>query len=142
MLRRTKEAVAADLPAKQEQVLELELEPAHRKIYQRHLQRERQKILGLIDDLDKNRFAIFRSLTLLRQLSMDPFLIDPSNAGVPSTKLNVLMELLTDVIAEGHRTLIFSQFTGFLAKVRERLDEDEASGTATSTAAPGTARRA
>ena len=52
MLRRTKEQVAADLPAKQEQVLEVELHPRHRKLYQTHLQRERQKVLGLIDDLD------------------------------------------------------------------------------------------
>ena len=71
MLRRTKEQVVKDLPAKQEQVIELELNPKHRKVYQMHLQRERQKVLGLIDDLKKNRFAIFRSLTLLRQLSLD-----------------------------------------------------------------------
>ncbi len=123
MLRRTKDQVAVDLPAKQEQVLELELEPGHRKIYQRHLQRERQKILGLLGDLEKNRFAIFRSLMLLRQASIDPYLVDPANAKVASTKLTVLMELLEDVIAEGHRTLVFSQFTGFLARVRNRLDE-------------------
>ncbi len=48
--RRTKELVAADLPAKQEQVLDVELHPRHRKIYQTHLQRERQKVLGLIGD--------------------------------------------------------------------------------------------
>ena len=51
MLRRTKEQVVADLPDKQEQVIELELNPQHRKVYQTHLQRERQKVLGLIDDL-------------------------------------------------------------------------------------------
>ena len=76
MLRRTKEQVAPDLPAKQEQVLEVELHPRHRKIYDTHLQRERQKILGLLDDVDKNRFTILRSLTLLRQLSLDPGLVD------------------------------------------------------------------
>jgi SNF2 family DNA or RNA helicase len=124
MLRRTKEQVATDLPPKQEQVLELELEPGHRKVYQRQLQRERQKILGLLGDLDKNRFEILRSLMVLRQASIDPFLIDPANAKVGSTKLTVLMELLQDVVSEGHRTLIFSQFTGFLARVRERLDSE------------------
>ena len=64
--------MAADLPAKQEQVLEVELDPQHRRIYQRHLQRERQKVLGLIDDVDSNRFTILRSLTLLRQLACTP----------------------------------------------------------------------
>ncbi len=123
MLRRTKENVALDLPPKQEQVLELELEAGHRKVYQRHLQRERQKVLGLLGDMEKNRFAIFRSLTLLRQASIDPYLIDPANAKIGSTKLNVLMDLLDDIVAEGHRTVIFSQFTSFLGRVRDRLDE-------------------
>ena len=124
MLRRTKEQVAADLPAKQEQVLEVELAPAHRRVYQRYLQRERQKIMGLLDDMDGNRFAIFRSLTLLRQASIDPALVDPTLADVESTKMSVLLELLDDVISGGHRTLIFSQFTGFLHRVRDRLDAD------------------
>ena len=70
IMRRTKEQVAADLPAKQEQVLEVELDPRHRQIYQTHLQRERQKVLGLLDDVDRNRFTILRSLTLLRQLTL------------------------------------------------------------------------
>ena len=123
MLRRTKEQVAADLPAKQEQVLELALNPRHQKIYQTHLQRERKKVLGLVADLDKNRFTIFRSLTLLRQLSLDASLVDEKYAGVPSTILDALLEQLDDVVAEGHRVLVFSQFTSFLAKVRARLDE-------------------
>ncbi len=77
VLRRTEEQVATELPAKQEQVLEVELEPRHRKSYDTQLQRERQKVLGLIDDMNKNRFTIFRSLTLLRQLSLDATLNRP-----------------------------------------------------------------
>jgi superfamily II DNA or RNA helicase len=123
MLRRTKEQVASDLPDKQEQVIELELNPRHRKIYQTHLQRERQKVLGLLGDLAKNRFEIFRSLTLLRQASLDVALIDPKYAGIPSTKLDAMMELVQDVVGEGHRTLIFSQFTRFLSAARDRLTE-------------------
>ena len=122
MLRRTKDEVARDLPAKQEQVLELELHPKHRKVYETHLQRERQKVLGLIDDLGANRFEIFRSLTMLRQLSLDASLYDDKYEGIPSTKLDALLELLGDTVAEGHRTLIFSQFTQYLGKARDRLD--------------------
>ena len=124
MMRRTKEQVIHDLPPKQEQILEVVLNPRHQKVYQTHLQRERQKILGLIEDVNKNRFTIFQSLTLLRQLSLDPSLIDPSLSGVRSSKLDVLFEQLEDLVAEGHRALIFSQFTGFLGKVRERLVEE------------------
>jgi superfamily II DNA or RNA helicase len=120
--RRTKEQVAADLPAKQEQVLELELHPRHRAIYQRHLQRERQKVLGLIGDLNRNRFTILRSLTLLRQLSLHAGLIEDDHSDVPSVKIDALLEQLADVTGSGHRALVFSQFTGFLSAVRHRLD--------------------
>ena len=125
MMRRTKDQVIKDLPPKQEQILEVVLNPRHQKVYQTHLQRERQKILGLIEDVNKNRFTIFQSLTLLRQLSLDASLVDPSLAGVRSSKLDVLFEQLEDLVAEGHRALIFSQFTGFLGKVRERLVEEK-----------------
>ena len=123
MLRRTKDAVAADLPPKQEQVLMVDLHPRHRAIYDRHLSRERQRILGLLEDLDGNRFAVLKALTTLRQLALDPALVDDTYLGVaPSAKVTTLVELLTEVIAEGHRALVFSQFTGFLAVVRTALD--------------------
>jgi superfamily II DNA or RNA helicase len=120
--RRTKEQVAADLPAKQEQVLEVELHPQHRKVYQTRLQRERQKVLGLIGDMNSNRFTIFRSLTLLRQLSLHAGLVDQAHSSLASAKLDALLEKLGEVTGGGHRALVFSQFTGFLGKVRDRLE--------------------
>ncbi|MCX7522560.1 DEAD/DEAH box helicase [Microbacterium sp. STN6] len=124
MLRRTKQLVAPELPEKQEQVLQIELSPKHRKLYDTVLQRERQKLLGLIDDLDRNRFIVFRSLTLLRMLSLDATLVDAeAYAGIASSKLDALFDQLEDVLAEGHRALIFSQFTSFLGKVAARLEE-------------------
>jgi superfamily II DNA or RNA helicase len=124
LLRRTKEQVAKDLPAKQEQVLEVELHPKHRRLYQTHLQRERQKVLGLIGDMNANRFTILRSLTLLRQLSLHPALVDTAHGDIPSAKIDVLTEQLGDVIAGGHRALVFSQFTGFLSHVKHRLTSE------------------
>ncbi len=122
LLRRTKEAVAPELPDKQEQVLHVELAPAHRHLYDTVLQRERQKLFGLIDDLDRNRFIVFRSLTLLRLLSLDATLIDEAHSGVPSSKLDVLVEQLGEVVSEGHRSLVFSQFTSYLEKAAARLE--------------------
>ncbi|WP_454048945.1 DEAD/DEAH box helicase [Cellulomonas sp. Marseille-Q8402] len=122
LLRRTKDLVAADLPEKQEQTLTVELAPAHRDVYDLYLQRERQKLLGLIEDLDRQRFIVYRSLTLLRMLALDASLIDPAHAGIPSAKLDALLEQLDDVAAEGHRALVFSQFTSYLARAAERLD--------------------
>ena len=60
MLRRTKELVASDLPPKQEQVSHVELVPKHRRLYDQVLQRERKKVLGLLQNMDENRFVIFR----------------------------------------------------------------------------------
>jgi SNF2 family DNA or RNA helicase len=122
MLRRTKALVAPELPAKQEQELRIELSPAHQELYDTFLQRERQKLMGLIDDIDRNRIIFFRSLTLLRMLSLDPSLIDEKYAGIGSSKLDALLEQLEDVVAEGHRALVFSQFTSFLGKAAARLD--------------------
>uniref|UniRef100_UPI0013E3F89C DEAD/DEAH box helicase n=1 Tax=Microbacterium sp. CPCC 204701 TaxID=2493084 RepID=UPI0013E3F89C len=123
VLRRTKELVAADLPEKQEQEVRVELGAAHRALYDTVLQRERQKVLGLLDDLDRNRFIVFRSLTLLRMLSLAPELVDPAHAHIPPSKLTALFEQLDEALAEGHRVLVFSQFTSFLGLVSARLAE-------------------
>ncbi len=122
MMRRTKEVVAADLPEKQEQELHVELDPKHRTIYDTFLQRERQKLLGLLEDFDRNKIAVFRSLTLLRMLSLDASLLDEKYSAVPSRKIEVLFEHLEDVVAEGHKALVFSQFTSFLKKVAAQLE--------------------
>jgi SNF2 family DNA or RNA helicase len=124
MLRRTKEAVASELPPKQEQVIEVALSPRHRRIYDRVLAHERQRILGLLDDAQRNRIAILRSLTRMRRLCLDPVLDDPAHAGIGSAKVDALLELLGPVLSEGHQALVFSQFTGYLATVRSRLDAE------------------
>lgn len=121
LIRRTKDLVAPDLPERQEQVLSVELAPAHRHRYDTVLQRERQKILGLLPDLDRQRFIVFRSLTMLRMLSLAPGLIDEDDAGIASRKLEELAERLLELRAEGHRALVFSQFTSFLTLAADRL---------------------
>ncbi|WP_431711198.1 SNF2-related protein [Glutamicibacter uratoxydans] len=123
MLRRTKESVVLDLPAKQEQQVLVSLNDEHRHVYDTHLNRERQKILNLVEDMDRNRFTIFQSLTHLRMLALDPRLVDPALGHIPSSKLDALFEQLEDVISEGHRALIFSQFTSFLKVFAEQLTE-------------------
>lgn len=124
LLRRTKDVVASDLPPKQEQEIAVPLGPAHQELYDRVLQRERQKVLGLLDDLDRQRFIVFRSLTLLRMLALAPGLVDERDAHLGSAKLDVLLERLVEVAAEGHRALVFSQFTSFLDLAAQRLDAE------------------
>jgi superfamily II DNA or RNA helicase len=119
--RRTKELVAPELPAKQEQVLDIELAPRHRALYNKRLQRERQKVLGLLDDMARNRFTILKSLTVLRQMALHPGLVDPAHDTLACAKIDALAEHLHDVADGGHRALVFSQFTRFLGRVRDRL---------------------
>ncbi|MBW9214009.1 DEAD/DEAH box helicase [Mumia sp. zg.B53] len=131
LLRRTKDLVAADLPPKQEQVLEVTLSARHRKVYDTHLQRERQRILGLLEEagddevaLRRHRMTIFAALTKLRQLSLDPGLVDPSYDVIGSAKVELLVEHVLELAAEGHRALVFSQFTTFLRRVQARLERE------------------
>jgi SNF2 family DNA or RNA helicase len=72
--------------------------------------------------MNGNRFEILRSLTLLRQAALDVSLVDPTQVGVPSTKLDALDEMLAEVVADGHRVLVFSQFTRFLTRARQRAE--------------------
>ena len=157
LLRRTKEQVAADLPAKTEQVLAVELGAKHRKAYDQRLARERQRILGLLEeDTAQSRFIALKALTTLRQMALDPALVDGDGGndgagrtaargakGVkdkaaatppegqrrsgrrpsPSAKVEVLLEHLGSIVSEGHRALIFSQFTRYLSGVREHLED-------------------
>lgn len=121
MLRRTKETVAAELPPKQEQVLTLSLHPEHRLIYDRRLQRERQKVLGLVEDMGANRFQVLAALNHLRQLALDAELV--GEAPVPSAKLETLAQMLPEITGEGHKVLVLSQFTRFLSKAHRTVEE-------------------
>ncbi len=124
LLRRTKAAVATELPEKQEQVIPVELSAPHRRLYDRHLTKERQRILRLVGDLNRNRFTILTALTMLRQLALAPRLVEASYPA-QSAKIDTLVELLQELISEGHRALVFSQFTGFLALVKARLTSEK-----------------
>jgi SNF2 family DNA or RNA helicase len=79
-------------------------------------------VLGLLGEWEKNRFQIFRSLTLLRQLSLHAGLVDESKVDVGSAKIDFLVDQLPELVAEGHSALVFSQFTGFLGILRTHLD--------------------
>ncbi|HLT68029.1 MAG TPA: SNF2-related protein [Microbacterium sp.] len=120
LLRRTKEQVAPELPPKTVQVLEVPLHPTHMRAYERRFRREQQKLLGLLDDVNKNQIQILASLTRLRREALDPAFGDAADLpGVTSAKLTALAELLDEITADGHRALVFSQFTDFLGRAAE-----------------------
>lgn len=121
VLRRTKEQVAPDLPDKIESVIEVELGEEHRRLYDQYLTRERSRLLGLLDDLDANRMDVLASLTRLRQLALDPALVDPRHDSVGSAKVELLADQLDQILPSGHQVLVFSQFTRFLTRIRDAL---------------------
>src|SRR5690625_3991668 len=89
------------------------------------LTREGKNALNRVADMDYTRMSIIRSLTLMPMLALDPSSVDDEYAHVPSSKLNELMDRLSEILPEGHRVLIFSQFTSFLARLGTQLDERE-----------------
>ena len=125
MLRRLKKDVAADLPAKLEQVSFCELTPEQRGVYQQVIEASRKEVLEAVgaQGLAKSRMVVLTALLRLRQVCCDLRLlkldnVKPANA---SGKLDLFGELLEEVIDGGHRVLVFSQFVGMLTLLKERL---------------------
>jgi superfamily II DNA or RNA helicase len=125
ILRRTKEQVARELPPKSEQTIFCELETAQRKLYNELRAHYRNSLLGMVasQGLAKSKIQVLEALLRLRQAACHPGLIDPKRKGDASAKLDMLIERLGEVVAEGHKALVFSQFTSLLALVRERLSD-------------------
>jgi SNF2 family DNA or RNA helicase len=124
ILRRTKEQVAPELPGRTEQTLQCELEGVQRKHYDELRAHYRQTLLAKIarDGVNKSKMQILEALLRLRQAACHSGLIDPARAAEPSAKFDVLLPRLAEVIDEGHKALVFSQFTSLLALLRPRLE--------------------
>ncbi|MEI8053580.1 MAG: SNF2-related protein [Bacteroidota bacterium] len=125
ILRRTKEQVAKDLPEKTETILFCEMEQEQRSIYEAYRNSYRDKILGAIDQqgIDKSQLTILQGLMKLRQICDSPAILNeeekfPNN----SIKLDELAREISENIGQ-HKALIFSQFLGMLALIKEKLKE-------------------
>jgi len=122
LLRRTKQEVARELPARTEIQVPIALSPDEHKLYEDArlaAVAELSKMKGVRDE--QRRFQVLAALTRLRLLASHPKLYDPESP-VASSKLRRVVELLEELRAEGHRALVFSQFTSHLALVREELE--------------------
>ncbi|HVX14302.1 MAG TPA: DEAD/DEAH box helicase [Pirellulales bacterium] len=125
ILRRTKEQVLSELPEKTEQTLYCELEPRQRKLYD-ELRNHYRDALGkriAKDGMNKAKIHVLEALLRLRQAACHPGLLDKAKAAQPSAKLETLLVQLDEVLQEGHKALVFSQFTSLLALVRKQLDK-------------------
>ncbi|MBE6420343.1 MAG: DEAD/DEAH box helicase [Akkermansiaceae bacterium] len=126
LLRRTKQQVAKDLPPRTEEEVYAKMEGVQRQLYKAELRRIQKALLGMDSDesVKKNSFAILQGLMRLRQICCHPGLVDKKYVGEDSAKLNALFYLLDQLRDEGHKVLVFSQFTTMLDIIRARLEAD------------------
>lgn len=127
ILRRTKEQVAKDLPEKIETILFCEMEDEQRKIYDAYRNDFRDKILGTIEEqgIQKSQLTILQGLMKLRQICDSPAILNETEKFENhSIKLDELTREITENISN-HKALVFSQFLGMLALIREKLKELE-----------------
>ena len=124
LLRRTKEQVLKELPDKTEQTLYCEMEEKQRRLYDELRDHYRASLAKKIktEGIGKSKIQVLEALLRLRQAACHPALIDKSKSDIPSAKLETLLEQLGEVLAEGHKALVFSQFTSLLALVKKELD--------------------
>jgi SNF2 family DNA or RNA helicase len=127
MLRRSKQAVATELPPKTEIIERIGIEGTQAQLYESVRvtvdRRVREAIAS--QGLARSHITVLDALLKLRQVCCDPRLlpVDSGTRPAPSAKLERLLELLEELRAEGRRVLVFSQFTSMLSLVEEALDE-------------------
>ncbi len=126
LLRRTKEQVATELPPKEEQTVYCDLSRAQRRFYdglrdhyRRSLLENRKKTK---ESTRQNQIEVLEALLRLRQAACHPGLVDSDKAPQESAKLDLLMDRLLELHSEGHKALVFSQFTSLLALAKDRLN--------------------
>jgi superfamily II DNA or RNA helicase len=127
ILRRTKEEVAPDLPPKLEQTITVDLSRDDRRRYDELRDYYRASIMRGVgaNGLARMQVQILEALLRLRQAACHPGLLAPDLVNASSSKLDVLERSLREIVTEGHKVLVFSQFTSLLAIVKPKLDAAE-----------------
>ncbi len=121
VLRRIKAQVAPELPEKVESVLWCEMGPEQEALYRSILEASRAKVLRDLETrgLDRARFSVLEALLRLRQTCCLPQVLPGGlGDGVPSAKFDRFCEFVEEVLDEGHRVLVFSQFARVLGHLR------------------------
>ncbi|MBN2450386.1 MAG: DEAD/DEAH box helicase [Lentisphaeria bacterium] len=117
LLRRTKDAVAPELPPRTEEVIQVAMTPEQRRVYDRELLRAREMLRT------RGPMEMLAALTRLRQVCCAPALIPRYAGNRESAKLDAMLAMLTELAEEGHHALVFSQFTAMLDRIRPVLEE-------------------
>jgi len=125
MLRRTKDLVAKELPPKVETVMRAELQGKQADLYETIRLTTEKAVREALDakGLAKSHITVLDALLKLRQVCCDPRLVplEAARKVTQSAKLEQLMEMLPEMLAEGRRVLLFSQFTSMLSLIEAEL---------------------
>ncbi len=120
LLRRTKDQVLRELPPKTEITLRVEMDPEERGLYEA-VRRSALSRISSGQSGEDQRFVILAELMKLRRVCCSPSLLFPEK-DFPSAKLKAFGEILNDLLENGHRSLVFSQFVDHLSILRAYLD--------------------
>ncbi|HEY1815055.1 MAG TPA: DEAD/DEAH box helicase [Kofleriaceae bacterium] len=121
LLRRTKAEVAPELPPRTEIELPVALSSEEAELYEDARLAAVARLTKSVKNAEQRRFEVLAALTRLRLLASHPKLYDPSSS-IGSSKMQRMLELVEELRSEGHRALVFSQFTSHLALVRAELE--------------------
>ncbi|MCB2293832.1 DEAD/DEAH box helicase [Clostridium algoriphilum] len=128
ILRRRKKDVLKELPDKIEKTLLVNLKQEQKKVYKIYANHAMELIEKKVknDEFKNSKIEILSYITKLRQLCLDPTVLMNEYTG-GSAKIEALVEHLHKSIDEGHRVLVFSQFTSVLKNIQKRLKLEEIS---------------
>lgn len=121
ILRRRKNQVARDLPPLTEVVERCPLPRKQREIYETVRAAARQDVWAAMNKGQGWQMHVLEALLRMRQACCDPSLLPGADPTAPSAKLDRLEEMVVDLVVEGHKSLIFSQWTSLLDRVEPRL---------------------
>ena len=120
ILRRTKKEVLTELPDKLESNVVVSLSESQKKLYMSYVDKAKKEMEGF-NEKENNRIRILAILTKLRQICNSPALFDGDYDGEVA-KIEVLKDILPEIVENGHRVLIFSQFVGTLKEIERELN--------------------
>lgn len=125
MLRRTKQAVVEELPNKQVSIVKIPLSKEQRDLYETVRLRVNKKVRQAISTqgIGRSHILVLEALLKLRQVCCDPRLVKGVEMTQASSKLERLMEMIIEMIEEGRKILLFSQFTSMLSLIEGRLND-------------------
>ncbi len=126
ILRRTKELVATELPPKVESTVYCDMDADQKRAYEYWRQYYREAILKSIETVgfQKSKIKVLEGLMRLRQVCCHPLLVDGNYKGTAG-KFDAFIEMLDDILAEGHKLLVFSQFVKMLSVLRQHCDKQK-----------------